>query len=272
MAGLIRSCHPIPTVGVTAFTTALAAAAGNHVGTCVLLAAAVLTGQLTIGWSNDRLDWRADQLVGRRDKPLAIGAVSLRVVDAAIGVASIACIGLSLALGWRAGALHLFAVACGWAYNVKLKGTWLSWLPYAVAFGALPGVATLALPAHPLPAAWVVGGAAMLGVAANLTNALPDLERDAATGFHGLPSRLGARTSVVVAQILLIAASACVTFGPPGPPHNAAWVGLGLTVALVLATAPSLWREAPTRTPFYGLMALVPIDLVVIVLNGHRLR
>src|SRR6185437_12645162 len=111
-AGLIRSCHPIPTVGVTVFTTVLAAVAGNSAATCVLVAAAVLSGQLTIGWSNDRLDVAADRMVRRPDKPLALGLVPLEVVDTAIAVALLACVGLSLALGWRAGLLHLAAVGC----------------------------------------------------------------------------------------------------------------------------------------------------------------
>lgn len=104
----------------------LAAAAGNNTRTCVLIAAAVLTGQLTVGWSNDRLDADADRAVGRTDKPLAMDQVPLRVVDAALSSAMLACVAMSLALGWRAGVLHLAGVSCGWLYNAVAKGTWWS--------------------------------------------------------------------------------------------------------------------------------------------------
>jgi 4-hydroxybenzoate polyprenyltransferase len=238
----------------------------------VVLCIAVLTGQLTIGWSNDRLDWRADRAVGRMDKPVATGAVPLRTIDNAIAVAGVACVAFSLALGWRAGLTHLGAVGCGWLYNAVLKGTWLSWLPYAAAFAALPAIATMALPGHPLPAGWVVLAAALIGVGANLTNALPDLERDSATGFRGLPGRLGARPSASIAVLLLLLASALVAAGPPGPVSTTGWVGFGLTLGIVVVTFPLVWRSARTRLPFYGLMALVPIDVIVLLVGGHRLR
>ena len=42
------------------------------------------------------------------------------------------------------GSVHLVSVASGWAYNLGLKSTAWSWAPYAVAFGALPAVVSLA--------------------------------------------------------------------------------------------------------------------------------
>lgn len=271
-AALARACHPEPTVAVTAFAAVLAITAGNSAPTCVLLAAAVLTGQLSIGWSNDRLDAAADRSVGRADKPLATGALTLRTIDAAAASAVAACIGLSLTLGWRAGLLHLAAVGCGWLYNLRLKRTWVSWLPYAAAFGALPGVATLALPGHPAPAAWVVVVAALLGVAANLTNALPDLEDDRATGNLGLAGRLGAGPALLVATALFLAATAWVAFAAPGAPTWLSWTGLALAVATVLVTAPFARRRSHTRLPFFGLIALALIDLVLTVGTGHHLH
>jgi hypothetical protein len=50
---------------------------------------------------------------------------------------------LSTALRWLGGAAALATVLCAWAYNLTLKATVLSWLPYAIAFGMLPAVATL---------------------------------------------------------------------------------------------------------------------------------
>ncbi|MBV9595010.1 MAG: UbiA family prenyltransferase, partial [Actinobacteria bacterium] len=172
VSALMRAAHPLPTVAVTAFTTALAASAGNSAVRCVLVAVAVIAGQLTIGWTNDRIDVVRDRQVLRSDKPIAMGEISTRTVELAIGAALVIAIGFSLALGWRAGLVHLGAVGCGWIYNAWLKRTLFSWLPYAVAFGALPWIATLTRPDHAHPAAWVVIAAALLGVAANFTNVL----------------------------------------------------------------------------------------------------
>lgn len=270
--GLVRTCHPIPTLGVTAFSTGLGWAAGNSAATCILLAVAVCCGQLTIGWSNDLLDRDADKLVGRQDKPLALDVVSAGTVSLAIVVATVACVGFSFALGWRAGLVHLFAVACGWAYNLWLKGTWVSALPYALAFGALPCIATLALPEPRWPGAWAAGAGALLGIAANLTNAVPDLERDSVSGFHGLASRLGAYPSVVISAVLLVGAAACVAFGPAGPPSGAGWTGFVVSAVVAAVAVPKLRRSAGTRLPFYGVMLLVPVDLAMILIDNHHLR
>jgi 4-hydroxybenzoate polyprenyltransferase len=272
LADLARSCHPAPTVAVTAFVTVLAGAAGNTAGTCVLVAAAVLTGQLSIGWSNDRLDRSRDRTAGRTDKPIAMGRLPLRTVDSAIAAVVAATVALSFALGWRAGLLHLAAVGCGWAYNVRLKATWWSWLPYAAAFGALPAVATLARADHPWPAAWAVAAGACLGVTANLTNALPDLAGDERTGIRGLPHRVGASRSLLLAAVMLLAAAGAVAFGPAGSPRPGSWIGFAVSAVVVLAGTPAALRRPMNKASFYAVIVLVGIDLALIVATGHGLR
>ncbi|HEX7353231.1 MAG TPA: UbiA family prenyltransferase [Mycobacteriales bacterium] len=268
-AGLVRACHPAPVVAVTAFSAVLAVVAGDGAGTSTLLALAVLAGQLSIGWSNDRLDAARDRRVGRADKPLATGAVSPRVVDAATVVALAALVALSCTLGWRAAVLNLATVASGWAYNLGLKATWLSAVPYAFSFGALPAVATLAAPGHPGPAAWAVAAGALLGLAAHLTNVLPDLADDRETGVVGLPHRLGAPASLAASAALVAGASLVVVTGPPGPPSALRWAGLAVAVAALLVTVPAWLRRPGSRLPFGGLIAAVGIDVVLLAAGGH---
>ena len=271
-SALARSCHPAPTAGVTAFATVLAATAGNGAGACTVLALAVLAGQLSIGWSNDRLDAARDQAVVRTDKPLATGELAFRTVEMAIAVALLVCVACSLALGWRAGLLHLAAVACGWLYNLWLKATWFSWLPYAAAFGALPAIAVLAVPGHPAPAAWPVVAGACLGVAAHLTNVLPDLAGDRATGIRGLPHRIGARPALALAGSLLVAATACAVFGPPGAVSVLGWFAFAVSLAAAVIGPAALWHRPTAKLPFYAIFVVVALDLAVIVADGHRLR
>lgn len=272
LADLARSCHPAPTVAVTAFTGILAGVAGNAPGRIALIAAAVLAGQLSIGWSNDRLDAGRDRVAGREDKPIAQHRLTLPTADRAIAFVVAATVVLSLALGWRAGLLHLAAVGCGWVYNVWLKSTWWSWLPYAAAFAALPVIATLALPERTFPGWWVVTAAALLGVSANLTNALPDLAGDVRAGIIGFPHRLGARASLTFAAVLLLAASGCVAFGPSGAPVVADWVGFAVILALVAVGLPLALRAPLSKASFYGIVAVVGIDLVLIIVAGDGLR
>jgi 4-hydroxybenzoate polyprenyltransferase len=269
LRALVASCHPGPCVAVTVFTTVLAAVAGAPTSTCLLVAAAVLTGQLSIGWSNDVLDARRDAAVGRRDKPVARAAVSARTVRVAIGAAVVLTLILSLRLGWRAGLLHLGAVGCGWAYNLGLKATVASWLPYALAFGSLPAIATLALPEPRLAGWWALTAAAALGVAAHLANVLPDLEDDRRTGVRGLPHRLGATGSLAVAAALLLIATVVITVGSPDGRRPLDWVALGLLGAAILAVPIRIARAA-SKTAFFSIMALAALDLALIATtSGH---
>jgi 4-hydroxybenzoate polyprenyltransferase len=250
---------------VTVAGTVLAVVAGNPPQTCVLIAAAVLTGQLTVGWTNDRFDFRPDRAMQRRDKPVAAGQIPPAVVDRAIVVAVVLTVGLSLALGWRAGLIQVAAVGCGWLYNFCLKGTWVSWLPYSAGFAALPVVATQARPAHSMPAAWIIAGAALLGVVANLTNTLPDLARRHPSGFRGLPDRVGAHPSLIFALALTEVGVILAAIGPPGPVTPVGRASVGVVSVALTVSGPYLWRAAATRRPFYILMALSSAELIIVM-------
>jgi 4-hydroxybenzoate polyprenyltransferase len=264
---LLRACHPVPCAAVTVFTTVLGAKAGNSAATCGLLALAVLLGQLSIGWSNDRLDAARDRAAGRTEKPLAHDGAARRIVERAIVVALAGTIAFSLALGWRAGLLHMFAVGCGWLYNTVFKSTWLSWLPYAVAFGALPAIATLARADHQAPTPWAVVAAALLGVTAHITNTLPDLQGDRATGIAGFPHRIGARAALLVAAAALLAGSLVLVLGPVGDPSAVRWAGLGIVIALTVSGSSLAWRRADLSWPFYATIVVVGLDLALLVLG-----
>ena len=234
---LALSSHPIPSVAVTTLSAGLAALAHLPVGRGVLVTSAVLTGQLSIGWSNDYLDAERDRAVRRSDKPVAAGVVSARVAGMAAIVALIFTVALSAALGWPAGALALVTVLCGWAYNLGLKATVLSWLPYAIAFGMLPAVATLSASPSRWPAAWALTAGALLGVAAHLANVLPDLGDDVATGVRGLPHRLGAKATALTAAATLLTVSAVILFGPVGQPGRLRWAAFAAAVLVAGAAA-----------------------------------
>src|ERR671933_222980 len=93
LRGLVLACHPLPTVAVTAFATAFAAAVGLPTGRVGLVGLAVLLGQLSIGWCNDWVDAPRDVAAGRRDKPAATGLVPPRVLGVAAVAALVACAG-----------------------------------------------------------------------------------------------------------------------------------------------------------------------------------
>ena len=263
---LLRAAHPEPTVAVTALATAVAASAGRSASGCLLVAAAILTGQLSIGWSNDVIDARRDTAAGRHDKPIAAGTITTRTVQVACAVAVALCVPLSLAHGWRAGLAHLVTVAGGWAYNVGLKRTVFSVVPYAVSFGALPAFIALGLDGHPLPRPWVVVAGALMGVGAHFLNVVPDLGDDLAAGVRGAPHRLGERGARAGGALFLAAAAAVVTFGPGGDVPAWAFGGFALAAALSLLAAVGSPRLG-SRAPF--LLSLVTAAVAVALLVGR---
>jgi 4-hydroxybenzoate polyprenyltransferase len=218
LAALALATHLGPTVAVTTVATLLGIAGGLPSGRLVLLCAAVLAGQASIGWSNDWLDADRDRAVARADKPVVQGAVQPSTLRSAALAAATAAVVLSLALGLVPGGLLLVLVASGWAYNAGLKRTVASGLPYLTGFGALPAGVVAAAPGTPAAPWWLVFAGAALGGAAHLANVAPDLEDDLATGVRGLPHRLGAQVSAVLGAVLLGAASLALVFGPRGTP------------------------------------------------------
>jgi 4-hydroxybenzoate polyprenyltransferase len=268
---LVRACHPEPTAGVTALSTALAVAAGAGPGRSALVAATVLTGQLSIGWCNDLVDRGRDASAGRTDKPVASGQLAVGTTTAAAAVALGTTTLLSGVSGLVAGSAaaafcHLGVVAGGWAYDLGLKRTAWSWLPYAVAFGLLPAYCVLAAGRETAPW-WLVAAGALLGTGAHFFNVLPDLEDDRATGVRSLPVRMGAAASRSTGCALLVSAALALVLGPPGQPSSTALVGLG--VAVVPAVAAAFVGGAPgsrSRTPFLLALAAAAADLLLLVL------
>lgn len=254
---LIAAAHPGPALAVTLLSGLLGAAQGLAVAAWCLLVAAVLAGQLSVGWSNDLVDVTRDRAAGRTDKPLATGQQSVLGVRRACAAAVAACVVLSLALGPAAGLVHLACVASAWAYNLGLKATVWSWLPYAVSFGGLTAVVTLA--DGQLPPWWWPAGAALLGVGAHLLNVLPDLADDAATGVRGLPHRLGARRIAPVAAIVLVAATVVVLVGA-GP---APLVSVGASVVVVALAGVVVAGSG--RLPFVASVVIAVIDAAMLV-------
>lgn len=261
MISLLRAAHIGPALAVTVLAAALAVAQHLPAGQAVLVVAAVLAGQLSIGWSNDLIDQARDRSVGRADKPLATGELSARPVSLACAGAVAAAVVLSLLCGLVAGLVHLVCVAAGWAYNLGLKRTVFSWVPYAVAFGGLTVFVSLAAPAAAVPPLWQPAVGALLGVGAHLVNALPDLADDEATGVRGLPHRLGARLTRLLSVVVLVAASVIVVLA-----SGEVRLVLRIAALLLVAALAAVALSTRGRTPFRAAIAIAVVDALLLVL------
>ncbi|MEP6697489.1 MAG: UbiA family prenyltransferase [Pseudonocardiales bacterium] len=270
VAALLRSCHPEPTLAVTLVAGALAASSGRDSRGVLAVAAAVLAGQLSIGWCNDYVDRDRDRRTARSDKPLVRGDVPDRVVAVAAGSALLLSLPLSLLSGLLPGALHMVAVLSGWGYDLRLKATSLSVLPYAVSFGLLPAFVGLGRPgAHGVPA-WLIAAGALLGSGAHFANTLPDFDDDARTGVRGLPHRLGPAASRWSGAMLLLAASVVLALGPAGPPGPAGYAAPALAV-VILGGGLALSRRGGSRAAFRSVLVVALIDVALLLFRGPAL-
>src|SRR3954463_6323213 len=266
--GLVVACHPLPCLAVTAFAAAWATVVGLPAGRVGLVALAVLLGQLWIGWGNDAVDAPRDIKAGRRDKPVPAGLVTARQLAFAAGAALLACVVASLALGVVPGIVHLVAVASAWAYDLVLKPTPASPLPYAVSFGLLPAVATLAATPPHWPPAGVIAGAALLGTGAHFANTVGDAERDAATGVRGLPQRIGPTASLRVSAVLVaLAAVALLTADGNADGWTLALLGTGAVLAAVGAVVAGR-MVGRGRAAFRLTLAAVAFVIAGFLLGG----
>lgn len=257
---LIGAAHLGPAAAVTVLAAALAVSAGLSIERIVLVTGAVATGQLSVGWSNDLIDRARDRQVGRADKPLATGELSIAVTLWSCALALAATVILSLLCGIVPGLIHLGCVGAAWAYNLGLKSTFFSWLPYALAFGGLPIFVVMAEPGAGPPPVWMPLAGAMLGIGAHLANTLPDLADDEATGVRGLPHRIGERWTRALSVAILCVASLVIALGSRSLP--------GGLVLLVLGAVGALGCVALLthgRTPFRAAVAIALADAVMLV-------
>ena len=217
LASLLLACHPLPTVAMTVAMTVAAALTGRSTVECALVAATIVTGQLTVGWINDVVDRHRDARVGRQDKPVAMGWIDPGTVVFVTACVFLACIPLSVANGTVAGIAHLLAVISAWLYNFWFKRTVLSWLPYAVSFGLLPAFLSyggLGGGLHGSPPTLVMTAlAGLLGVGIHVLNTLPDLVEDKENGIRHLPLRIALRIGAPKLMWIAMAWTVLVSVG-----------------------------------------------------------
>jgi 4-hydroxybenzoate polyprenyltransferase len=168
------------------------------------IALAILAGQCVVGWTNDLLDHPLDQAAGRVKKPLVKESVSRKQIQTGIATALLLAVLLSFLgpLGFKGGLLHMLGLGSATTYNFWAKFTWISPLPYAISFGAMPWAIYLAAGKH--PPMWLYMDFALVSVAFHFLNVIKDLEWDRTQAVMGLPQRMGKRSSAAMATLLIL--------------------------------------------------------------------
>lgn len=211
LRGFAVATHFGPTVLVVTVSFCLALTQYSGFGS-LEVAGAILMGQCVVGWSNDLIDLPLDAAAARQNKPLVSGKIAPAELKRAITGALFLCFLLSYLgpLGVKGTGVHALGLLSATLYNLKLKNTWFSVLPYIFSFGALPWA--IYLSAGKAPSTWLVFGFIFFASAFHFLNVVKDLEWDLRQGVNGLPQRLGKGRSIAIAVLLILAGVAVIIF------------------------------------------------------------
>ena len=207
----LRAAHFGPTIIVTA-TTFLLALSQYSLINALRVAIAIFAGQLVVGWSNDLIDAPLDIAAQRTKKPIVTKEINPDQLKKSIVFALIAALLLSLfsPLGLTGTLIHFLGILSATFYNLKLKPTILSPLPYIISFGLLPWA--IYLPAANQPPLWLFIDFMLIAVAFHFFNVLKDFQWDINQGVLGLPQRLGRNASLVISISLVASAILVLIF------------------------------------------------------------
>lgn len=212
LLGLIKATHFGPTVLVVTISFFLSLTQYTW-SDALQVAIAIFAGQCVVGWTNDFVDAELDREAKRLKKPLVSGVVGEATLKRAIVIALAVALVLSLAgpLGIKGTLIHFLGILSATLYNLGLKKTIFSMLPYIVSFGAMPWAIYLSNGHR--PPTWIYLGFILFASAFHFLNVLKDLESDLAQGIMGLPQQLGKRRSIACAFVLASMGALVVAFG-----------------------------------------------------------
>ena len=248
--------HPFPSLLVASATGLLAVVAGGTPARAILLSAAMLGFQVSIGAINDLRD-REDDVLVQPWKPLAAGRVSARTAIAIAGGGGLVGAMLSWAAGPASLLVGLSGYGLGLAYDLRLKRTAWGWVAFAIALPLVPVYAWVGVGLGLPPSA---GALAILGALAGFSLAVANGLVDRA-GYHdrgsgSLAVRMGparARAAIVIADVLLLIAAAVTLVGGTGAPVASLAAFVGATVALGVG---AFWSTRATGSwPWLGWQA-----------------
>jgi 4-hydroxybenzoate polyprenyltransferase len=234
-------------VGATGAFGLLASDGAPEAGRFTLLLLGMLSGQLAVGALNEWCDREADA-VAKPWKPIPAGLVpashALAITFSGIALMLVAG-GL---LGWVELLVLVIANGCGLVYDLGVKRTPFSWLPYLIALPLVPIWAWLVMDGFQPRLLWLYPIGALFIVAIHLSQVLPDIAGDRRQGERGLAVVLGERWTPVALWAAALGTTAIVGIAAAlfGRQPAAGLIAAAVT-AILLLTALVFYRSSPAR-------------------------
>ncbi len=223
-------------------------ATGGHpeAGRYALVLIAMFGGQIAIGAVNEYRDRELDAVTNPA-KPIPAGWVQSWEALLIAGVALAVMATAGAALGILPLLLVCLGTGAGLLYDLWLKRTVWSWVPYLVALPLVPIWVWISLARFQPLLLFLYPLGALMALSVHLAQSLPDVEGDRAAGSLGLAARLGRGRALTACWGAAVIASV-------GIPPAAAGLGGSITPALVAAAVVLIgaafsivrYRFAPT--------------------------
>jgi 4-hydroxybenzoate polyprenyltransferase len=224
----------------------------------------ILLSQLSISALNDWAD-RDRDAAAHRPRPVAVGRIPPAV---ALGLAIVVPLGMlpgALAFGPIAGTVLVIGLLAGWAYDLWLKPTALSFLPFAVAFPLLPTWVGLVAGRSLSSFIWLIPAGAFLAAAIHLADSLPDIKTDAASGLRTLAVQLGSRRTIAAISGCIMVGGLIVLAAVGARPLLALVVAIAAVLATVMIVRAASRRPQAIRWVAAGYGVLAAISLISVL-------
>ncbi len=256
---IARIVHPFPTLLNVAATAGLAFVAADGApdgATIARMLIAMLFAQCAIGATNDIFDRELDAAT-KPWKPVASGLVSMRVAAGLAVAFAASALSVVMSLGAASVALFVLGTACGLAYDMRLKRTLFSAVPFMIAIPVLPIWAYETLGEWDDVLWWLLPLGGLIGLAMHLANTLPDIEADAAQGVRGLTHRLGVYGSLVLCWVAFGTALGLAVVIAPAVVENGRWFAVAVGTGVVsLVVAVGAWVAVRERALQFNFGAI----------------
>jgi 4-hydroxybenzoate polyprenyltransferase len=234
--------------------------------TMLRLLAAMLGGQLAIGAVNEIVDNDLDAQT-KPWKPIPAGIVSRSAAINLAVISLIAMLSFSASFGLASLALCSLGTAAGLTYDLWLKRTLLSWLPYLIALPLLPvWVWTSLIRFEPrLLMLYPLGALAVIGV--HLSQALPDIAMDRQAGIRSASSLLDERSALFGSWIATLTAPALALALAPGLTDRPVYVWAASAIVVTMVTANAVLNIVDRRLGIAGCFPTTAITTAVMGLG-----
>lgn len=204
---VLAMTHPTAVLlfgGSVFILTLVAQRSAFEIGVAIQLMLAMIFAQITIGVANEVSDVDIDT-VTKKWRAIPAGHISRRGETIVAFISFVLAVGISASVSITASVLLSVGIGLGILYSARLKRTRYSWIPYAIAYPAVPIWVWLSLDQFSggLYVLFILAFPLVLAIC--VLNELRDFDEDFIFGLRGFVHGLGKEPARRLAFVLLLA-------------------------------------------------------------------